>query len=67
MAHMRDKAITCPRCLKLCRFTANLDDGKITQSVMPPECTHPSKCSRKLIDGIFDRQFGQKLIHTVTL
>lgn len=60
--HMRDKSIACPNCHKMCGFTGNLDTGKITRAVMPPECPHPTKCAREHIRGIWDRQFGANMI-----
>lgn len=62
MAHMRDRSEHCKRCGQVATITANLDTGRVTEFRHPPKCVNPSRCIDRIKQGVFDRQFGEKLI-----
>lgn len=63
MAHKRMRTVTCGRCNGTCTIKANLDTGTVEEATLPRECKWPSqRCATDLADGVFDRQFGSRLI-----
>jgi hypothetical protein len=62
MAHMRDKTVHCTRCHCNCTLTANLDTGRVVRARMPEVCVSPAKCLDNYAIGVFDRQFGERII-----
>ncbi len=62
MAHMRDKSVFCARCNRICKLTANLDTGRVTMARMSTICQSPAKCLDDYAVGVFDRQFGARII-----
>ena len=62
MPKMRDKTVHCETCGGRSDITANLDTGKITKITLPTSCKWPNLCSRKFVEGIFDRPFGSRII-----
>ncbi len=61
MPRMRSRSMPCPKCDGLCRFTGNLDTGKITAATMPGKCLSPTACARIFCDGIWDHMFEEKV------
>lgn len=70
---MRDKTVRCGTCAiegqagtGICYMTANLDTGRVTKCILPPQCKWPSsgRCAEEHKIGIFSRPFGSKIIRT---
>lgn len=62
MTHMRSKSCYCPRCGGTSYVTANLEDGSIQGMDVTPLCHWPAQCPHEFVRGIFDRQFGSRLV-----
>jgi len=65
--HMRSKSCHCMECGATGYVTANLDTGKITEVDVPPICKHPAVCPERFVRGIFDRQFGSRIVRPTPL
>ena len=62
MAHKRSKSVYCPRCGEQSYVVANLDTGKIESVLVTPKCKFPALCPEEFVRGVFDRQFGARII-----
>ena len=62
MAHLRSRAITCGRCGQQSFIVANLDDGRIQSLTLTDKCIFPAICQRQFVEGVFDRQFCERII-----
>lgn len=70
--HMRDKTMHCDSChdkrpelhcsAHNCVITADLDRGTVVHARMPAFCKSPAWCLEEFKKGIFDRQFGARLV-----
>lgn len=60
---VRGKSFHCELCRGQGRVLANLNTGKLLGYELPASCQWPGKCPERVARGIFDRQFGEALIH----
>lgn len=62
MARKRSKACFCKTCGGTSFVMANLETGKIEKVAITPLCHWPKKCPEDFARGVFDRQFGSRII-----
>lgn len=62
MTHMRSKSCYCKTCKGTSYVVADLDAGTIKSVTVTPLCHWPAKCPEEFVRGVFDRQFGSKII-----
>jgi hypothetical protein len=60
---IRAKAFHCGLCHGGGKVLANLTTGKLLGWELPTVCHWPARCPERVARGIFDRQFGETLIH----
>jgi hypothetical protein len=62
MSHMRSRALHCGKCNCKAYVVANLDSGKVHSVTLPEGCQYPATCKQDFVRGVFDRQFGARII-----
>lgn len=60
--HMRSKAIQCQKCGGRSYVVADLDHGTIESIDLAVACKYPAVCPNEFVEGVFDRQFGARVI-----
>lgn len=58
----RGKDFACTKCNQLCHVLADMDTGKLLYVEAPAGCHTKAVCLETTIRGIWDRQFGARLI-----
>lgn len=66
MGKKRSKACFCNECGGTSFVMGNLDTGKIEKVAITPLCKWPKRCPEVFARGVFDRQFGSKIIIPTT-
>ena len=62
MTQKRSKSCFCPRCGGTSYVIANLESGKVESVTTTPLCHWPAQCPHEFVKGVFDRQFGCRIV-----